>query len=126
MTSARRSTWTRSRKGWPNECTELVSANARERGLSPRAVAPPALARLPSLSPGAVVSSRKFETSVQVAVRIPAPLLSLADELAREMSTEAMPITRSDALRIALRVGLDKIAAREGVTLPVTVDPSDP
>jgi len=71
------------------------------------------------------MTARKFETSVQVAVRIPAPLLSLADELAREMSTEAMPVTRSDALRIALRVGLDKIAAREGVTLPA-VDPSDP
>jgi len=69
------------------------------------------------------VSRTKFCDSVQVAVRLPTTLLSLADELARELSTEAMPVTSSDALRMALKVGLDKIAEREVRAMLASVDP---
>ncbi len=44
--------------------------------------------------------------TVQVAVRLPRRLVEDADELARGLSTEAMQVTRSDALRLALQEGM--------------------
>lgn len=67
---------------------------------------------------------KAFGHFVQIAVRLPSAMVAEADWIARELSTEAMPVTRSDALRMALRLGMQRMAAEGGVTL--SGDPPDP
>ena len=69
--------------------------------------------------------TKSFDASVQIAVRIPADLVADADTIAREFSTEDVPLTRSDALRMALRLGMRRIAEEHGYALS-SDDPPDP
>ena len=67
--------------------------------------------------------TKSFENSIQIAVRIPRAMVADVDVIARELSTEAVPLTRSDALRMALKLGMRRIA--EGHTPPDDPPPSE-
>lgn len=69
--------------------------------------------------------TKSFDSSVQIAVRIPSALVAEADTIARELSTADVPLTRSDALRMALRLGMRRIAEEQGYVLS-SDDPPDP
>ncbi len=68
--------------------------------------------------------TKSFDSSIQIAVRIPSALMAEVDAVARELSTTEVPLTRSDALRMALRLGMQRIAEEAEHAPPV--DPPDP
>jgi len=53
----------------------------------------------------------KSENDVQVSIRVPSAALKLATKLAADRSVPGLTVTRSDALRVALDLGLRQLAA---------------
>jgi hypothetical protein len=53
--------------------------------------------------------AEKQEEQIQTAVRLPKSLLSDVDKLANQMSTPGVNATRSEALRFALRHGVNNL-----------------
>jgi hypothetical protein len=59
------------------------------------------------------VSPSPDATSVQIAIRFEPSVVARLEALARKLSRPGLPLSRADALRVALMTGLERIEGEE-------------